>query len=83
MEIIAYTSKGCFYCDKLKDLFARANLEYTILVLGEDFTGLDLNKKYPNVIGFPYVIIDGEPIGGLVETAKFLVQKNLVSSPKK
>ena len=32
---------------------------------------------------FPYVIIDGEVIGGLVETAKFLVEKNLVSSNKK
>jgi len=82
MEIIAYTTKGCFYCDKLKDLFARANLEYTTLVLNEDFTRTEFREKFPLANGYPYVIIDEEPIGGLVETAKFLLQKGLVSLKK-
>jgi len=82
MEIIAYTTKGCFYCDKLKDLFARANLEYTTLMSGEDFTRPEFKEKFPLANGYPYVIIDGEPIGGLVETAKFLLQKGLVSVRK-
>jgi len=34
----------------------------------------------PDAKTYPYVIIDGEPIGGLVETAKLFIEKGLVSS---
>ena len=36
-----------------------------------------------DVIGFPFVVIDGEQIGGLVEVAKLFLEKNLVSVKKK
>jgi len=60
----------------------RANLSYQIIEVlsAEDRQTFRLNN--PKVLGFPYVIIDGEPIGGLVETAKFLIQKGLVSAKK-
>ena len=45
---------------------------------------MDLFKeKYPEVLGFPFVVIDGEQIGGLVETAKLFLDKGLVTAPKK
>ena len=35
MKIVAYTTQGCFYCDQLKELFKRANLEYeSVPVMG-------------------------------------------------
>jgi glutaredoxin 3 len=34
----------------------------------------------PDAKTYPYVIIDEEPIGGLVETAKLFIEKGLVSS---
>jgi len=82
MEIIAYTTQGCFYCDKLKELFSRANVEATLISVGSDINKEEFMGKYPHCTGYPYVIIDGEPIGGLVETAKVFVQKGLVSSKK-
>ena len=82
MEIIAYTSKGCFYCDKLKELFSRANVNPTIVSVGTDMTREEFKETFPLATGYPYVIIDGEPVGGLVETAKLFVQKGLVSSKK-
>ncbi len=83
MKIVAYTSPGCFYCNQLKELLKRANLEYTqhIVETAEDKEAL--KKKYPLCNSFPYVIIDGEIIGGLVETARLFVKKGLVSSSKK
>jgi len=83
MEIIAYTTPGCFYCDKLKELFQRAQVDSTIITIGTDITREEFKESFPDVQSFPHVIIDGETIGGLVETAKLFLQKDLVSSTKK
>ena len=83
MEIIAYTTKGCLYCDKLKELFSRADVEATIITVGVDIDKEKFKENFPSVTGYPYVIIDKEPVGGLVETAKLFLQKGLVSSKKK
>lgn len=81
MKIKIYSTKGCFYCTKLKELFERANItDYEEQVCT---SGDEVRVDYPEAKSFPYVIIDGEVIGGLVETAKFFVEKNLVSSSKK
>jgi glutaredoxin 3 len=82
MEIKAYTTRGCFYCEKLKELFSRADVEYQMLTVGEDITKEEFLNEYPHVTGYPYVIIDGEIVGGLVETAKLFLQKGLVSSKR-
>jgi len=87
MKITAYTTSGCFYCIQLKELFKRANIEYE-LVECHDVDPLfvenykQLKRDYPDVAGYPFVVIDGEKIGGIVETAKFLKEKGLVSSRK-
>jgi len=81
MEIKAYTSPGCFYCDQLKELLKRAKLDANVILINND-NKEQFRKEYPQVGSFPYVIIDGENIGGLVETAKFLVKRGLVSAKK-
>ena len=43
----------------------------------------EFKGKYPLATGFPYVIIDGEVVGGLVETARLFIKKGLVSSGKR
>ena len=78
MEIKVYTTKDCYYCKQLKELLKRANItEYT--ELGRD----ELKNDLPEADTFPQVIIDGEYIGGLVDTAKLFLEKGLVSAPKK
>lgn len=88
MEITAYTSTGCYYCIQLKELFRRANLEYKALECNDTSEELQenwdfLKKNYPDVHSFPFVVIDGEVIGGIVETAKYLINKGLISPPRK
>ena len=86
MEIKAYTKIGCKFCGNLIELFERAGVEYTTIVVGEKENQCPteiFQKEYPDVIGFPFVVIYGEKIGGLVETAKLFLDKNLVSVMKK
>ena len=78
MDILIHTTDGCTYCDHMKELCARAGVEYRTSNTPQD----ELLKMYPNCQGYPYVIIDGEEIGGLVEAAKFFLKEGLVSVNK-
>ena len=65
---------------------ARASVEYTEvnwskLSIQEQ---VEVKQKYGDQIrAFPVVLIDDEFVGGLVETAKLFLEKNLVSVKKK
>ena len=78
MNIKIYTSRGCFYCDQMKELCKRADLEYESIEISSD----ELSALYPKAMSYPYVIIDGEEIGGLVEAAKHFIKEGLVSARK-
>lgn len=83
MEIIAYTLTGCTHCNNLKELFRRADVQYKEIKLRVDMNVEEFSNLYPSIVSFPYVVIDGNPIGGLVETVKLFVQKGLVSSSRR
>ena len=78
MEILIYTTSGCFYCDQAKKLCERANVDYQTIEVGVDMTREDFTKLYPHVIGSPFVIIDGNEIGNLVDLAKHFLKEGLV-----
>ena len=84
MQITIYTNEGCIWCTRTKELFARANVEYSEvnwsnLSVDEQ---LEVKQKYSNNIrAFPVVVIDDEFVGGLIETAKIFLKKGLVTAP--
>ncbi len=78
MNIKIHTTDGCFYCDQMKELCKRAEVEYEAIDTPQD----ELRRLFPNALGYPHVIIDGEEIGGLVEAAKFFLKEGLVSANK-
>ena len=82
MEITAYTSPGCKHCTTLKKLFTRAGVEYNNVQVGDDISRASFMQMFPMADGFPYVVIDGKSVGGLVETAKLFLEKGLVEPPK-
>jgi glutaredoxin 3 len=82
MEIVAYTNQSCSHCMTLKKLFKRANVSYTEISINRDITVSEFRQQFPTATGYPYVIINGEVIGGLVETAKLFLDKGLVEAPK-
>lgn len=85
MVIELFTIPGCSYCIKAKELFARAKVDYIQTVVGTDISKEEFKKLHPysTVTGFPVVVIDGKPIGGLVDTVKYFVDNGLVKSSKK
>lgn len=83
MKITAYTTSGCFYCVQLKELFRRCELDYEVVECHDSDPMFVENwnqfrKDFPHVHGYPFVVIDGEEVGGLVQTAKFLKENGLV-----
>ena len=82
-NVTAYTLEGCVHCMHLHELLERSNVpneRVTYVDVGKDISKEDFIKKFPEANGYPHVIIDGKPIGGLVETAKYLVKKKMVST---
>lgn len=82
MDIQIYKKPGCGYCVKIDELMTRAGIKAEIIMIGKDITVEEFKTNYPNAKGVPHVVIDGEEIGGLVETVKYFVEKGLVSSKK-
>jgi len=82
MSVTCFTLEGCSHCITVKQLFKRAGIEYTEVVVGQTITVSQFNEQYPGITGFPYVIIDEVPIGGLVETAQHFLNNGLVSAPR-
>ena len=82
MDIKIYGSIGCFYCDQMKELCKRADLDYEYITIEQDITRDDFLKLYPDATGTPHVIIDGVALGGLVEAAKYFIKEGLVSADK-
>ena len=78
MDIKIYTQEGCFYCEQMKELCKRAEVDYETVQIPTE----EMNALYPKATSYPYVIIDGEEIGGLVEAAKYFIKKGLVSARK-
>ena len=88
MHLKAYTTAHCFYCEQLKLLVERIDpqdqeIQVDLIKIGKDISKEYFEYQYPDAVGFPYVIVDDEHIGGLVDTAKLLLRKGFVSTNKK
>ena len=82
MDILIHTTNGCTYCEHMKELCKRAKVDYESIEIDKDITRQDFITLFPGVNTSPHIIIDGQVIGGLVETAKFFLKEGLVSANK-
>lgn len=66
MDIILYTSPGCTWCDKMKELMKRATVEYKEICYVEmtELERGEFRAAYPTTESLPVAIIDGEYVGG-------------------
>ena len=65
-------------CDRLVDFMKQKDIPYTKLMLGEDYTTEEFVTKFGHGSTFPGVIYEGELIGGMKDTVKYLVENNHV-----
>jgi len=84
-KVLAYTLAGCVHCLHLHELLERCSIpddRITFVDVGSDISKEDFAKLFPDAAGYPHVVVDGKSIGGLVETAKWMIKKGYVSSNK-
>ena len=83
MEIKIYTSTGCGYCAKIKELLKRVDLEYTEYRLGQNLTLEEFKSLFPSASGYPQMTVDGNHIeGGLTGAVRYFVENGMISSKK-
>jgi glutaredoxin len=63
-SVIIYTKENCPFCVKAKEQFSQKNQTYTEMKIGEDLTRENFMELFPNVRTVPYIIINGDEIGG-------------------
>ena len=61
---IIYTKEACPYCDMAKNLMKKNGNSFTEIKLGTDITREEFVFTFPGVKTAPFIIIDGEHIGG-------------------
>ncbi len=83
MEIKIFTTNGCGYCSKMKELMDRTGLEYKEYRLGRTLTIEEYHKYFPDHSSFPRLVIDEQPIGDLVEAVRYFVERGMISTKKK
>ena len=83
MEIKIFTTNGCGYCAKMRELMDRVGLEYKEYRLGRTLTMEEFQTYFPNETSFPRLIIDGKPIGDLTTSVRYFVERGMISTKKK
>jgi len=70
-------------CSHARELFQRADLEYTEIKVGDDVTKEEFLEKNPEVTGYPFIVIDRMKYVGIVDVARYLLQKGFITAPRK
>lgn len=71
-----YTKDNCQYCDRLVTVLDKRHIEYEKYQLDEDFTRDEFLTMFGNGATFPRVVIEDKVIGGLRETAEYLIKQS-------
>lgn len=63
-KVIIYTKDNCPYCVQAKNLFNTKGQHYEEMKIGVDLTREEFISIFPDVKTVPFIIIDGEKVGG-------------------
>ena len=73
-----YTTDGCPYCVKIKEVMKLAELNHVVYNLGQDFDRDGFYSQFGQGATFPQVVLNGDNLGGCTDTVKYLKEKNIV-----
>jgi glutaredoxin 3 len=63
-SILVYSRDNCFYCEQAKALLHSKDQRFQEMKIGVDITREEFMSTFPNVTSVPFIIINGERIGG-------------------
>ena len=78
MNFAVYSKKGCPYCEKIKQVLDLTKLSYVAYNLGEHFDKKSFYDEFGEGSTFPQVIVDGQKLGGCIDSIKFLQEKRVI-----
>ena len=78
MNFTVYSSEGCPYCTKIKEVLELAELKHVIYKLDRDFDRQSFYDQFGEGSTFPQVVLNTENLGGCTETVAYLKENNLV-----
>jgi len=73
-----YSKAGCPFCHKVQEIMTLGNFEHEIKRLGIDYTSEEFYSEFGEGSTFPQVILDGQKLGGCVDTAQYIADNNLI-----
>jgi len=73
-----YSKDGCPYCEKIEEVMKLAQLSHVIYKLDEHFNKDGFYGQFGEGSTFPQVVLNGDNLGGCVDTVKYLKEKSLV-----
>lgn len=63
-NILVYTKDSCPFCDQAKTLLRMKDQRFQEMKIGRDITREQFVDTFPDVRTVPFIIIDGEKVGG-------------------
>ena len=79
MNFAVYSKDGCPYCDKIKKVLDLTKTSYVVYNLGEHFDKKSFYDEFGEGSTFPQVIVDGQKLGGCIDSIKFLQEKKVIN----
>ena len=79
MNYAVYSKNGSPYCDKIKQVLTLTNLKYVVYNLGEHFDKKSFYEEFGEGSTFPQVVVDGQKLGGCIDSIKFLQEKKVIN----
>jgi glutaredoxin len=77
MYFTVYSKTGCPYCDKIKMIFDYHDFNTTVYTLDVDFTKEQFYNEFGEGSTFPQVVLNEKPLGGCVDTIKYLQENKI------
>jgi len=79
MNFAVYSKSGCPYCEKIKKVLDLTKTSYVVYNLGEHFDKESFYEEFGQGSTFPQVVVDGQKLGGCVDSIKFLQEKKVIN----
>ena len=79
MNFTVYSRDGCPYCVKIAEVLQLAELKHVVYELGRDFDRESFYGQFGQGSTFPQVSVDGQKLGGCIDSIKFLQEKKVIN----
>ena len=79
MNFAVYTKDGCPYCDKVKQVLELTESRFVVYNLGQHFEKKEFYGEFGEGSTFPQVVVDGNKLGGCVDTIKYLKENEIIA----